>query len=222
MASPSRATRPTTGAQVPDELLAFAAVAAIVIVTPGQDTALTIRNTLGGGRRGGVFTALGVVSGQLTWTLATSAGLAALLVASEPAFRALRLAGAAYLLYLGARSLLAALRGSHGEAAPAGGRSTAGSAYRQGLISNLGNAKIAVFFTSLLPQFVPAGEATFWRLLPLGVLFAAMTLVWLSAYAMAVAQAGDVLRRERIRRALDATLGTVLVGFAARLAVTQR
>ena len=222
MASPSRATRPTTGAQVSDELLPFAAVAAIVIVTPGQDTALTIRNTLGGGRRGGLFTALGVVSGQLTWTLATSAGLAALLVASEPAFRALRLAGAAYLLYLGARSLLAALRGSHGEAAPAAGLSTAGSAYRQGVISNLGNAKIAVFFTSLLPQFVPTGGATFWRLLPLGVLFAAMTLVWLSAYAMAVARAGDVLRLERVRRALDATLGTVLVGLAARLAVTQR
>jgi threonine/homoserine/homoserine lactone efflux protein len=204
---------------MPDELLAFAGVAALVIVTPGQDTALTIRNTLAGGRRGGVFTALGVVSGQLTWTLATSAGLAALLVASEPAFRALRLAGAAYLLYLGARSLLAALRGSHGDPAP---RSTAGSAYRQGLISNLSNAKIAVFFTSLLPQFVPAGEATFSRLLPLGVLFAAMTLAWLSAYAVAVARAGDVLRRPGIRRTLDATLGTVLVGLATRLAVTER
>jgi threonine/homoserine/homoserine lactone efflux protein len=193
-----------------------------VIVTPGQDTALTIRNTLAGGRRAGVFTALGVVSGQLAWTLATSAGLAALLVASEPAFRALRLAGAAYLLYLGARSLLSALRGSHGHATLPAGRNTAGSAYRQGLISNLGNAKIAVFFTSLLPQFVPAGEATFGRLLPLGVLFAAMTLVWLSAYAVAVARAGDVLRRDRIRRTLDALLGTVLVGLAARLAVTER
>jgi threonine/homoserine/homoserine lactone efflux protein len=207
---------------VPDELLAFAGVAALVIVTPGQDTALTIRNTLAGGRRAGVFTALGVVSGQLAWTLATSAGLAALLVASEPAFRALRLAGAAYLLYLGTRSLLSALRGSHGHAALPAGRSTALSAYRQGLISNLGNAKIAVFFTSLLPQFVPAGEATFGRLLPLGVLFAAMTLVWLSAYAVAVARAGDVLRRERSRRTLDALLGTVLVGLAARLAVTER
>ena len=207
---------------MPDELLAFAAVAALVIVTPGQDTALTIRNTLAGGPRGGVFTALGVVTGQLTWTLATSAGLAALLVASEPAFRALRLAGAAYLLYLGARSLLAALRGSHGDAALPAGRGTAASAYRQGLVSNLGNAKIAVFFTSLLPQFVPTGEATFWRLLPLGVLFAAMTLVWLSAYAVAVARVGDVLRRARVRRVLDATLGSVLVGLAARLAVTQR
>jgi len=207
---------------MPDELLAFAAVAALVIVTPGQDTALTIRNTLAGGRRGGVFTALGVVSGQLTWTLATSAGLAALLVASEPAFRALRLAGATYLLYLGTRSLVTAFQGSHGDAALPAGRDTAGSAYRQGLISNLGNAKIAVFFTSLLPQFVPTGEANFWRLLPLGVLFAAMTLVWLSAYAVAVARAGDVLRRARVRRALDAALGSVLVGLAARLAVTQR
>lgn len=203
-------------------LLAFAGVAALVIVTPGQDTVLTIRNTLADGRRGGVFTALGVVTGQLTWTLATSAGLAALLVASEPAFRALRLAGAAYLLYLGARSLLAAFRGSHGDAPSPAPGGTAGSAYRQGLVSNLGNAKIAIFFTSLLPQFVPTGEASFWRLLPLGVLFAAMTLVWLSAYAFAVARVGDVLRGARVRRALDAALGSVLVGFAARLATTQR
>src|SRR5687767_7664329 len=113
------------------ELLAFLGIAALVIVTPGQDTALTIQNTLAGGRRGGVFTALGVVSGQLTWTLATSAGLAALLVASEPTFRALRLAGAAYLLYLGARSLVSAFRGSRGDAALPAGRGTAGSAYRQ-------------------------------------------------------------------------------------------
>lgn len=80
---------------------AFLGVSLLVIVTPGQDTALTIRNTLAGGRRGGVFTHLGVVSGQVTWALAASAGLAALLLASQPAFTVLRLAGAAYLVVLG-------------------------------------------------------------------------------------------------------------------------
>src|ERR671939_645004 len=92
-------------------LLAFAAVALVVIVTPGQDTALTIRNTLAGGRRAGIRTAAGVVCGQAVWALAASAGVAALLVASEPAFVALKLLGAAYLAYLGGQALLAAVRG---------------------------------------------------------------------------------------------------------------
>ena len=87
---------------------AFLAVAALVIVTPGQDTALTIRNTLARGRRGGIDTAAGVALGQLVWALAASAGLAALLHAWEPAFVALRIAGAAYLLYLGLTALRSA------------------------------------------------------------------------------------------------------------------
>jgi threonine/homoserine/homoserine lactone efflux protein len=81
-------------------LAAFVGVAVVVVVTPGPDTALTLRNALVGGRRAGVLTAAGVVSGQAVWTLATSAGIAALLVASRPAFTALRYAGAAYLVYL--------------------------------------------------------------------------------------------------------------------------
>jgi len=149
---------------------AFLGVSLLVIVTPGQDTALTIRNTLAGGRRGGVFTALGVVSGQVTWALATSAGLAAVLVASQPAFTALRLAGAAYLVLLGVQALVAAVR-ARGREAAAGPRTrpAARTAYRQGLLSNLGNAKVAVFFTSLLPQFAPGGDPTFWTMLPLGL-----------------------------------------------------
>ena len=106
------------------QLAAFLGVAALVIVTPGQDTALTIRNTLLGGRRGGVATAAGVVSGQLVWALAASAGLSALLLASAPLFTAIRVAGAVYLVLLGVQSLLAALgRGLRVEGrAPGGGR----------------------------------------------------------------------------------------------------
>jgi threonine/homoserine/homoserine lactone efflux protein len=93
------------------QLAAFLGVSMVVIATPGQDTALIIRNTLLGGRRSGVFTALGVSAGQACWTLAASAGLAALLRASEPAFLALRLAGATYLVFLGLQASLGALRG---------------------------------------------------------------------------------------------------------------
>ena len=206
-------------------LAAFLGVSILVIVTPGQDTALTIRNTLVGGRRSGVLTAAGVASGQFVWTVATSAGLAALLVASEPVFTALKLAGAAYLIFLGAQALYAALRPRHGPARaklvlPHGMGSVA--AYRQGVLSNLGNPKMAVFFSSLLPQFIAPGQASFETLLMLGVLFNAMTLTWLTVYALVVARVGDVLRRDRVRRSIEAVTGLVLVGLGLRLATERR
>jgi len=196
------------------ELAAFLGISILVIVTPGQDTALTIRNTLLGGRPAGVATAGGVAAGQACWTAAASIGLATLLVASEPIFVALKLVGAAYLVYLGLHALRQAIR----PVAQAGDR-VAGSplapdrAFRQGLLSNLGNPKMAVFFTSLLPQF----GSSFASLLAHGLLFCALTLAWLSAYSFAVAHAGDLLRRPRIRRSLDALTGTILVAFGIRL-----
>src|SRR6478736_9277957 len=106
-------------------LWAFVGVAALVIITPGPDTALTVRNALIGGRRAGVATAAGVALGLAVWTAAASAGLAALLVASEPAFVAVKLAGAAYLVLLGATTLMHALRGDRDdEGAGDGGERT--------------------------------------------------------------------------------------------------
>jgi threonine/homoserine/homoserine lactone efflux protein len=200
------------------EPAAFLAVAIVVIVTPGPDTALTIRNTLLGGRRGGVFAALGVAAGQATWTLATAAGVAALLAASEPAFLVLKLAGAAYLVFLGLQALLAALRGGGRVAVAPIGRLSRAASFRQGLVSNLGNPKMAAFFPALLPQF---GES-FAALLALGFSFCFMTLTWLTAYALAVARAGDFLRRSRVRRALEAATGAVLVALGVRVATSSR
>jgi threonine/homoserine/homoserine lactone efflux protein len=207
------------------ELAAFLGISALVICTPGQDTALTIRNTLVGGRRGGLLTALGVSTGQAVWAVATSAGVAALIVASEPVFLALKLAGAAYLVYLGCQSLWSAVVGPRAEVAGArgGGETLPGRrAYRQGVISNLGNPKMAVFFTSLLPQFAPTGGGAFVVLLALGLVFCSLTLVWLSAYAVVVARVGDVLRRPTVRRVLDAVSGAVLVALGVRLAFERR
>jgi len=208
---------------VAGHLAAFLGVSAIVIMTPGPDTALTIRNSLLGGRRAGVFTAIGVSSGQATWTLATAAGIAALLAASEPAFVAVKIVGAAYLVWLGAQSLLGALRGRsrrHSETTRRT-RLEPRVAFRQGLLSNLGNPKMAAFFPSLLPQFAPQ-EHAFPALLALGFVFCLLTLVWLTAYAFAVARAGDFLGRPAIRRAIDAVTGAVLVALGLRLATERR
>lgn len=207
------------------ELVAFVGVSAIVIVTPGQDTALTIRNTLLGGAGSGVATAFGVCVGQALWTIAASAGLTAILVASEPAFMAVKLLGALYLVVLGARTLYGALRpGSHDATAAEGHARTAVrplAGLRQGAISNLGNPKMAMFFTSLLPQFAPH-QASFLALLLLGLAFASMTLAWLTWYAVLVARIGGVLRRPAVRRALDGVAGAVLVGLGLRLATEHR
>jgi threonine/homoserine/homoserine lactone efflux protein len=209
--------------------VAFLGISAVVIATPGQDTALTIRNTLLGGRSAGIATAAGVAAGQLSWTVAAAVGLTAILVASEAAFTAVRLLGAAYLVYLGAHSLWRAIRPvSEGPVGgpPAASRGQASlaprRALRSGVLSNLGNPKMAVFFSSLLPQFVAPGPGAAAGMLGLGLVFVSMTFVWLSAYAVVVARAGNVLRRPRVRRAIEAVTGAVLLAFGGRLAAEDR
>jgi threonine/homoserine/homoserine lactone efflux protein len=216
-------TKPAVGIN----FAAFLGISILVIVSPGQDTALTIRNTLVGSRRGGIATAAGVVTGLATWTIASSAGLAALLVASQPLFLAIRLVGAAYLVFLGLQALRAAifLPARSGPPSPLAGEGRGGglgTPYRQGLFSNLSNPKIVVFFLSLFPQFVDRSQAPFARLLLLGLIFCAITFTWLTLYAVVVARLGDLLRRDRVRRALEATTGLVLIGLGLRLATERR
>ena len=204
-------------------ILAFLAISAIVIVTPGQDTALTIRNTLSGGRGSGIATGFGVASGQAVWVLATTIGIVAILAASEPIFVAIKLAGAGYLIFLGLQSLYAALRScpSYTEAEHAAERIELSprTAFIQGVVSNLGNPKMAVFFASLLPQFVPQDTPAILALL--GLIFCTMTFVWLSAYAALVVKAGNFLRRPRIRRSLEGLTGLALVGLGLRIATSE-
>jgi threonine/homoserine/homoserine lactone efflux protein len=181
----------------------FLAVAVAVIVAPGPDFALTVKNSV---RRGGISTAFGVVTGQVVWVVATAAGVAAVLAASHPAFVALRLVGAAYLVWLGLAALLA--RGGHA------GRLRLGSPFRQGLLSNLANPKMPVFFISLLPQF---GDS-FFALTAHGLVFAALTLCWLTL----VARGAGMLLVPSVRRVVDVVTGVVLVALGLRLAAERR
>jgi threonine/homoserine/homoserine lactone efflux protein len=192
-----------------NHLPAFVAIAAVVICTPGPDTALIVRNTLFGGRANGVRTAAGIVTGISVWTLAASAGVAAVVAASHPLFTAIRIGGAAYLVWLGIQSFRGHARHEIAH--------RPGSGYRQGLLSNLGNPKIAIFFTGLLPQFATgfAGLAAF------GMLFCAMGAAWLAGYALVVARARGVILRPRVRRAVDRLTGAALVAFGVRLAAER-
>lgn len=205
------------------QFLAFLGIAAVVICVPGPDTALTIRNTLAGHRRGGISTAAGVATGQLAWTVAASLGIAGLLLASAPAFQVIRWAGASYLIFLGLRSLWSAIRrsslrpGAAADTTRGPGQFTPGRAFRQGILSNLANPKMAAFFLSLLPQFIPAGTGSLTRSLLLGCVFCLMTFVWLAGYAIVLNRVRGVLLRGPIERLIDAVAGTVLVGFGVRL-----
>lgn len=204
------------------DVLAFAGVAALIVVLPGPDMALVLQNGLARGRRGAVETALGVNAGLLVWAVAAALGIAALLHASAPAFTALKLAGAAYLVWLGLRALGEAWRGAARASSQRVVRRRGASPFRQGLLSNLLNPKIALVFTTLIPQFVdPEGPAAAQTLL-LAAILIVLGLVWLTSYALLVAKVGTLLKRPGVRRVLNAVTGTVLTALGVRLAFERR
>lgn len=204
-------------------LLVFVGVAAIVIVIPGPDTAVVTKNVLVHGRRAAFGTSLGVSAGLSVWTLAAAIGVASVVRASEVAFTVLKLVGALYLVWLGVQALRAA---RHAES---GGLSTthkpamgALGGFRQGLLSDLANPKIGIFFTSLLPQFVDPGHSVLLPFLALGAVFVLMTVLWLSAYCLVAARAAKTLQRPRVKAAMDRFTGIVLIALGFRLALEHR
>lgn len=200
------------------------ACAAFILVTPGPDTALVTKNALIYGRRAGLATSFGVASGLLVWTIASALGIAAVVHASATAYETLKLIGAAYLVWLGIQALRTA--GRHAiapdEARQGARQLDSRRGFRQGLISNLANPKIAVLFTSLLPQFTGGGHHVLLPFLLLGGLFVAMTVTWLSGYALMAAKAGGLLTRPHVKAALDRITGFVLVALGLRLATESR
>jgi RhtB (resistance to homoserine/threonine) family protein len=201
------------------ELLAFAAVAAVVILTPGPDMALVTRNTVACGRRAGLETSAGICTGILVHGCAAAVGVSALLKTSSTAFTALKLAGAAYLVFLGAQSLWRS-RNSTREPAPllGGVERRGGSPFRQGMLSNVLNPKLAVFFLTLLPQFIDPGDSTAARSLLLAGIFEAMCITWLLAFTLTVARVREALRSPRVARVVERVTGSVLVAVGLRVA----
>jgi RhtB (resistance to homoserine/threonine) family protein len=205
-------------------LWVFLGISGVVIVVPGPDTAVVTKNAVLHGRRVALGTALGVNAGLSVWTLACAFGVASIIEASDTAFTALKLIGAAYLVWLGVQALLAARRGgSHATAErPGGGSCSARGGFRQGLLSDLANPKIAAFFTSFLPQFVGSGHSVLVPFLVLGGIFVLMTVLWLLAYALVAVKASEILRRRRVSAAIDRLTGVILIGFGLRLALERR
>jgi threonine/homoserine/homoserine lactone efflux protein len=200
------------------ELAAYAALALAVVVSPGPDTLLVLRNTLLGGRPAGVATVAGIVCGLGMWGLAAAVGVAAILAASATLFTILKLAGAGYLVYLGVTALrapAAPLEAEGGLPATRGLR----IAVRQGFLSAALNPKLGVFFLTLLPQFVHPGDSPF-RSLALVGLFAVIGVTWLLIVTAVVGSLGGVMARSGVRLALQRVTGVLLVALGLRVALT--
>jgi RhtB (resistance to homoserine/threonine) family protein len=198
--------------------LVFLGVIALLTITPGADTAMVSRSVFMGGRRDAFATTLGIAAGCMVWAVASAAGVAAVLAASETAYDALRLAGAAYLVWLGVQSLVAARR-NHQSDPLAGATRPARSPFRQGLVTNLFNPKIALFYTTFLPQFIKPGDPVLALSVALAGVHIALGIVWLSTYAWLLDRAVATFRGSRLRRMLDALTGAVLVALGIRVAV---
>lgn len=217
-------------------LLGFALASTLLIVAPGPDTLLVMRNTMRGGRTAGWITACGTMSGLAIWAVAAALGLAALLRVSHIGYDALRFAGGAYLVWLGVTTLgLVRRRGSAhataplpapGSAEPAQGPAPSAAArlraYLTGVLSNLLNPKIGVFFIAFLPAFIPAGVSTARFSLILGFWFMVETGLWLAIIAWLADRGVRWLRGTAARRRLDRFTGIVLIGFGLRLITSSR
>ncbi len=198
-------------------LLAFLGVALVVIITPGPDTMLIVRNVLTRGRGAGFLTSAGICGGLLCHATLAILGLSAILLRSATLFQGVKLLGAAYLCYLGVRSLWQVWRERGGDAAVARWRSVT-----EGFLSNILNPKVVVFYLAFLPQFINPGESVRARLLLLAALQIALGIVWLALLTLGIGWLRVWLLRPAIRRRLEAVSGAILIAFGLRLALEKR
>lgn len=203
----------------------YLAFAIMLVLVPGADFTVIVRNTLtGGGRRGG-WSAVGVASSNACQGLAAVTGLGAVIVHSQPLFHAIKWAGIAYLAFLAVQAIRSAWAGRY-DSLPIqhpGGRGVGAqrrAGWREGFLSNITNPKVLVFYLAVLPQFVDP-STPFVVLLVFALSHAMLSLTYLLLVVAGLHRVRQVLNRRRVRRALDAVTGTVLLGFGARLAVDQ-
>ena len=203
------------------ELIAFAGVSLLLAITPGPDMAVVTKNALKHGRRGVLLTTSGIGLALIVWVTATAIGLSAVLRASSNLLFVLKLVGAAYLAYLGVRTLIESRRRPGDLLAGTPPAAPAHAVFRQGFLSAISNPKLGVFFVTFLPQFVLPGQAVLPRLLELGVIFAVIGYLWMNGYGLFVTRIRDVITAPRVGQWMQRVTGAVLLGFGARLALER-
>jgi threonine/homoserine/homoserine lactone efflux protein len=210
---------------LPDYLVPFLVVVAILTITPGPDMALGLKNGVRGGRSAAWWTGLGCCAGIAVHACAAVAGLSAILAASATVFGIVKLAGAAYLIYLGISSWWHSLRpknSGHSVENRAPAAATRTTAFRQGLLSNLLNPKIVLIFLTLLPQFVASDEPRALTIAELAAIFLLSGVLWWRLFSLLISVLGRTLSRKRVRTVFDRVTGTVLVGFGITMVIENR
>jgi threonine/homoserine/homoserine lactone efflux protein len=206
---------------------AFAGIAAVLTITPGADMALVAKNVFTRGPKGSFATILGISSGLFVHATASALGVSAILARSARAFEIVKWAGAAYLFYLGVMALRRAVKGVTPVSPKAhedGMKKHEGwwGGYLEGMLTNLLNPKVALFYLTFLPQFIAPGDPVLRVSLFLASLHVAVGLVWLSIYSRALHKLNTKLAGGRVRRAIEATTGGLLMALGARLVFARR
>jgi RhtB (resistance to homoserine/threonine) family protein len=210
--------------------LAFAGIAALLTITPGADMALVAKNAFTRGRKASFATIVGICSGLIVHATASALGLSVIVARSARAFALVKWAGAIYLFYLGISALWRAIRGVPPVAAVTGEESKDDSdsrhawwtGFAEGLITNLLNPKVVLFYLTFLPQFIAPGDAVLRVSLLLASVHIAMGLVWLTVYSAALRRLNAAISRSGVRRTLEAVTGGLLVAIGVRLAFAKR
>jgi threonine/homoserine/homoserine lactone efflux protein len=201
-------------------ILAFVGIAALLTILPGADMALVAKVTLLDGRRAAFFTSLGITSGLPVHATASALGLSLVLATSAEAFAVVKFVGAAYLAYLGIRTIRDSFQAVTDPVVAAGRTRSDRAAFVQGFLSNVLNPKVALFYLTFLPQFISQGDNVLAKSLLLAGIHALLGLAWLPLYAYAIDRIGVLVRGAR--RWLERVSGTALIALGLRLALERR
>ena len=203
-------------------VLAFTGIAAVLTLTPGADTMLVVRSAAVRGRRAGLLTVLGIGSGLFIHATLSALGLSVVLLRSARAFELVKTAGALYLVYLGIQAIRSAARATPVGTPSVPQPSRARRAFLEGLLTNVLNPKVAVFYLAFLPQFIGPQDPVLARSILLASVHFAEGVVWLSLVTLFVTRFRSVLTQPRVRRAMESASGVAFIGFGVKLAVSRR
>lgn len=207
------------------QVLAFTGIAALLTITPGADTMLVIRSVLGRGQRAGFLTAFGICCGLFVHATLSAIGLSLILVRSAAAFEIVKFAGVAYLVWLGAQSLSRGMRGAEHASTllgPTPAQRSRTRAFMEGLLTNVLNPKVAIFYVAFLPQFITPDDAVFAMSILLAAIHFVLGIVWLSLVSVMLGRLRAVLTKPVVQRRLEACTGAILIAFGVRLAMERR
>ncbi|MGM0973031.1 MAG: LysE family translocator [Bacillota bacterium] len=205
-----------------NDFFTFLILSLFVVMSPGIDTALITKRTIADGRTDGYKMGLGITAGSLVHTFAAAFGLSAILMQSAAAFEIIKYAGAVYLIYLGLSSFISMKKKKEAGIETEVESDIKKSAFKQGLLSNVLNPKVAMFFLTFLPQFVKTGENASQQLIIMGIIYTLLSISWFFIYVFFINYMREWLMSPKVQRVMDKATGLVLIGFGLKLALDKQ